>query len=121
IILHYHLTQRDDSAFWRRQRTMDIPDTVAERIALFRDNAHAYQQMEELFRIDSWVQVMLGQRLTPRGHHRFAGMMSDEQLAGALEGVKAQVAAAIAAMPGQQTFLEQYCPADLEKILSGRA
>ena len=36
IILHYHATERADSAFWRRCRDMNVPDSLAERIALFR-------------------------------------------------------------------------------------
>lgn len=39
---------------------MEIPDTLARRIALFREDAYAYQGTEDLFRVDSWLQVMLG-------------------------------------------------------------
>jgi hypothetical protein len=46
------ITQRDDSAFWVRCRDMEIPDSLAKRMALFRDNAQAYQAPDELFRID---------------------------------------------------------------------
>jgi tryptophan halogenase len=52
IILHYHLTERDDGDFWRRMRDLDIPDSLAQRLALFRDNATAYQASDELFRVD---------------------------------------------------------------------
>src|SRR5207248_3146531 len=31
IILHYHATERDDSEFWNHCRTMDVPDTLAEK------------------------------------------------------------------------------------------
>ena len=41
IVLHYHVTQRDDSEFWRQCRNMEIPDSLAERIELFRSQAHA--------------------------------------------------------------------------------
>jgi hypothetical protein len=49
IILHYKATERDDSPFWRRCRDMDIPDTLAQRIALFRESALAYQASDDLF------------------------------------------------------------------------
>src|SRR5205085_12688330 len=35
IVLHYRLNERDDSDFWRGCRAMTIPDSLAERIALF--------------------------------------------------------------------------------------
>lgn len=107
IVLHYHLTERDDSDFWGYCRTMAIPDTLAERIELFRSNAHVYQDSHDLFRIDSWVQVMLGQRLKPDSHHQAAGLVPPEKLRSSLENVKANVAAAVARMPSHDTFLAQ--------------
>jgi tryptophan 7-halogenase len=114
IILHYHLTERDDSPFWRHCRAMEIPESLAERIALFRDNAQAYQGSDDLFRVDSWVQVLLGQRLEPRSFHQLARMMPQEQLASALERLKADIAAAVGRMPTHAQFLRDYCaaPAD---------
>ena len=66
IILHYKLTERDDSPFWRRCREMEIPD-IAGRAhrAVPRQARRPIRRRDELFRVDSWVQVMLGQRLEP--------------------------------------------------------
>ena len=85
IILHYYLNERDEP-FWQECRSLDIPASLAERIALFREGANAYQAADELFRTDSWVQVMLGQRLTPRSHHAMGQLMPPEQLRTALAG-----------------------------------
>ena len=109
IILHYKLTERDDSPFWRRCREMEIPESLARRIALFRDNALAYQDGEDLFRVDSWVQVMLGQRLAPRSRHLMGELMQPEQLRQALNDLRSGIAKAVAAMPSHQAFLEGYC------------
>jgi tryptophan halogenase len=38
IILHYKATDRTDTAFWNYCRTMSIPQTLADRIAIFREN-----------------------------------------------------------------------------------
>jgi tryptophan halogenase len=109
IILHYKLTERDDSSFWRQCRDMEIPDTLAERIALFRENAVAYQAPNDLFRVDSWVQVMLGQGLVPERHHHVGQLLPDGQLREALDGLKAHIGDAVAKMPRHQDFLNQYC------------
>jgi tryptophan halogenase len=109
IVLHYHLTERDDGEFWRECRTMQVPDSLAQRIALFRDDAFAYQAADELFRVDSWVQVMLGQRLEPRGRHAIGRMMSPEQLRGALASIAGQIDAAVARLPAHQAFLDEFC------------
>jgi tryptophan halogenase len=109
IILHYKLTERDDSPFWRRCRDMEVPESLARRIALFRDNALAYQDANDLFRVDSWVQVMLGQRLQPQAHHLMGRLMEPEQLRQALDGIRSNIAKAVAGMPPHQAFLEGYC------------
>src|SRR5206468_360831 len=59
IVLHYRLNERDDSDFWRGCREMTLPDSLVQRIALFGEAAHAFQDSHDLFRFDSWVQVML--------------------------------------------------------------
>ena len=109
IILHYHLNEREEDEFWRECRTMEIPDTLAQRIALFRDGAYAWQAADELFRTDSWVQVMLGQRLLPRSYHAIGSLMSPSQLRDALANMKGNIAAAVEKLPQHQAFLDAFC------------
>ncbi|WP_448664243.1 tryptophan halogenase family protein [Sphingomonas sp. CJ20] len=111
IILHYHLNQRQDSDFWKRCRDMAVPDTLTQRMALFREAGHAYQASEELFRIDSWVQVLRGQGLEPQRHHELARMMPAGQLRKGLDELKAGIAARVAKMPAHAAFLKTYCGA----------
>ncbi|MCD2324371.1 tryptophan 7-halogenase [Sphingomonas sp. IC-56] len=110
IILHYHLNARD-GPFWERCRTMAIPDSLAARIALFQESAQAYQASDDLFRVDSWVQVLLGQGVAPRGHHQLARMMQAGELDQALSGIRASVAHAAREMPSHADALARYCPA----------
>jgi len=109
IVLHYHLTERQDSTFWDYCRTMEIPDTLAQRMALFEEGAQAYQDADELFRIDSWVQVMLGQGLRPSGYHRVAQLMPAGLLREALASLKANIGSAVGKMPTHQEFLREFC------------
>ncbi|RYE04545.1 MAG: tryptophan 7-halogenase [Sphingomonadales bacterium] len=108
IVLHYKLTERDDSAFWRHCRDMPIPDSLAERIDMFRENGHAWQTPDDLFRIDSWVQVMLGQRVEPKAWHEMGRLLGDEPLREALADLKGNIARAVAGMPRHQDFLDRY-------------
>jgi tryptophan 7-halogenase len=115
VIMHYKLTQRDDSAFWRARRDMDVPDTLKERIALFSESGHVYQALGEVFRIDSWVQVMLGQRLEPQRWHHLAQLMDRKELSAGLEAIKSGINRAVAGLPSHQAFLESYCALDAAK------
>tara|TARA_R110002012_G_scaffold61745_3_gene161981 strand:+ start:1080 stop:2579 length:1500 start_codon:yes stop_codon:yes gene_type:complete len=109
IVLHYKLTERDDSDFWRARRDMPVPDSLAQRISLFRENGLAYQATDDLFRVDSWLQVMLGQRLKPKGYHHMGHLMTDDQLMTALGGLEANISKAVSQMPSHQDFIDQYC------------
>ncbi len=111
IVLHYVLTERDDTPFWQRSRTMAVPDSLAERIALFRESAIAYQGDDELFRVDSWAQVMIGQRLIPHRHHAMGAIMGEPRLRQVLHDMQAQVARQVATLPTHEAFLRSYCPA----------
>jgi len=112
IILHYAQTEREDSPFWRRCRAMELPASLAERIALFRDHGIAYQGNDELFRIDSWIMVMLGQGVWPRSYHQLARMMEPGQLQKALSDLKAGIAQQLSRLGDHQTFVRAYAPAE---------
>ena len=112
VVLHYHATQRDDTPFWRHCRDMSIPDTLAHRINLFRESAYAYQSDGELFRVDSWSQVMLGQRIVPASYHHAARILGEQDLTKFLAEFRASISQAVARMPVHQDFVNQYCKAN---------
>ena len=111
VVLHYKATERGDTPFWRHCRDMPVPDTLAARIALFREGAHAFQRGEDLFRVDSWVQVLLGQRIEPEAWHRLARLLRPGQLDRVLADRAKTIAAAVARMPTHQQFIDRYCAA----------
>jgi tryptophan 7-halogenase len=111
IILHYHATRRDDTPFWVYCRDMSIPDSLAHRIRLFRETAFAYQADSELFRVDSWTQVMLGQGIVPANYHHFARAMPERDLLRFLAEMRAVIRDRVARLPLHQDFVDQYCKA----------
>ncbi len=48
----------------------------------------AWQSVEEIFRADSWIQVCLGQRLTPKSWHRLAQLMAPGRLRDTLTDIR---------------------------------
>ena len=114
VILHYHVSQRDDSEFWKRNRAMDVPDSLKQRIELWRDDARAYQLPQELFRVDSWAMVLPGQRVMPEGYHRLAAMMPYDELRTELSTMRKQIEDKVAKMPSHPDYLKRYCPAKMD-------
>jgi tryptophan halogenase len=111
IVLHYHVTNRQDTQFWRDCRAMDIPDSLRHRIALFGDSGRVFRAPNELFAENSWIQVMLGQGIMPRQHHQAADLMGDAELTGFLESIRASVDKTVAQLPAHQAYMETYCGA----------
>ncbi|MEI6860097.1 MAG: tryptophan halogenase family protein [Shewanella sp.] len=109
IILHYKATDRDDTAFWRYCQNMEIPDTLAHRIALFKETATVCITETELFRIDSWTQVMLGQGIMPQHYHPIVDNMNKQELGKFLNGLNQRVNSQVAKLPSHQDFINQYC------------
>jgi tryptophan halogenase len=94
---------------------MEIPDSLAQRIALFRQGAQVYQAPGELFQVDSWLQVLLGQRVTPQAYHYMGRLMPPQQLKQALDDLKRNIAGAVARLPQHQAFLDGYCAPPVSK------
>ena len=111
IILHYHVTQRRDSPYWRAAREMSIPASLQHRIDLFRETGRVFRVPNELFAENSWVQVMLGQGLMPEQHHQVADLMGDAELSNFLGTIKARIARTVSQLPSHQAYVEQYCKA----------
>ena len=111
LILHYYATERDDTPFWNYCRTMSIPAQLENNIRLFRDSGRFYRDAEEMFSIPSWVEVMLGQRISPNGYHPVVDDLSDQELNELVGGVKKVVAACVDAMPMHQAFIDRHCKA----------
>jgi tryptophan 7-halogenase len=80
IILHYNANKRE-GAFWRQCREMEIPDSLATKMDLFKANGRIARFNEELFTELGWLQVMWGQGLRPKGYHPLADQLTPEQLA----------------------------------------
>jgi tryptophan 7-halogenase len=111
LILHYCATERDDTPFWNYCRTMPIPGPLMNTMSLFRDSGRFYRDAEEMFAVTSWVQVMIGQHVDPKGYHPAVDLIADQDLRGLVGGVKRVVENCVDAMPEHQAFIDRFCKA----------
>lgn len=110
LILHYHATDRDDSDFWNYVRTMPIPDSLGEKLQLFRKRGRVVKYREGVFLDASWVAVYLGQRIMPAGYDARADLPGNGELMQSMEHLRHEIAGMSASLPGHGAFIEQYCP-----------
>ncbi|APD87806.1 tryptophan halogenase [Alteromonas sp. Mex14] len=108
IILHYHVTNRTDSPFWRHCRQMDIPASLRHRIDLFKKTGRVFREGSELFD-DSWQQVMIGQGLMPQSYHPIVDTMSRQELETLLNSIKQGIEKTVAKLPPHQDYITRFC------------
>lgn len=109
IILHYHVTNRTDSEFWRQCKRMTIPDSLRHRIDLFKQTGRVFKKPTELFGEASWTAVMFGQGLVPEQFHPIVNMLQDEELREFLDGIHKSVLNTVKSLPEHQRFIDSYC------------
>ena len=111
IILHYKATERRDTPFWDYCRTMEVPDTLQRKLDLWMANGRIFREDEELFAEESWIQVLLGQGMIPRGHDPLVDIKSDAQIAQYLGNIAAVIGKCVAVMPTHAEYVAKTCPA----------
>jgi tryptophan halogenase len=107
LILHYHATTRDDSDFWNHVRTMAVPDSLHEKIELWRKEARVARYNRGLFHEPSWVSVYIGQGLMPAAWDQRADAPDSISLGQGMDQLRGQIRQAVAAMPDHRAFIEQ--------------
>ncbi len=106
IVLHYYANQRTGEPFWDMCRELPIPDTLRQRMALFKETGRVFKPQDDVFSENSWVQVMMGQGLHPDGYHNVVDSMSNEQLGQFLNDIQRDVERTVAALPNHGAFVE---------------
>jgi len=111
IVLHYKATERSDSPFWNHCRTMDVPESLQQRMDLFRSHGRVYREGNELFTKVSWLQVMHGQRIRPQAYHPLTDLLPEDEIAAYLDEVAGVIGACVDVMPTHAQFIADNCAA----------
>lgn len=112
VVMHYHLTEREDSAFWRYCKNMPIPASLEHRIRLFKETGKFFVDSPyKLFAEPSWLHVMVGQGIIPERYHPVANEMTETDLKKFLENIRNHVKQTVQKMPSHHDYLQYYCKA----------
>ena len=111
LILHYHRTDREDSEFWRYCKHMSVPDSLTRKLELFAASGRLGRDVDDLFREASWVQVMLGQGITPADYNPMADRLEAAQLEQFMGDVRRLVEKAVDGLPTHADYVAQNCGA----------
>jgi tryptophan 7-halogenase len=110
LILHYKLTQRNDSELWRYCANMPIPDTLQMKIDHFRRYGRLISREMDLFGNASWTAVHVGQLNIPEA---VDPLLDFRDVNGAewLNKLRMAMAAGAEQMTTHRAYIDQHCKA----------
>jgi hypothetical protein len=111
VILHYKLTERRDSEFWRYCAAMPIPDTLAHQIEVFRGSGRVVLLDRDGFAEPSWISIMAGMGVVPRSHDPFVDTIDEQALRAHFGRLHEAIAGDVAAMPDHTDYIERHANA----------
>ncbi|ESQ84145.1 hypothetical protein AEAC466_10385 [Asticcacaulis sp. AC466] len=105
LIAHYKVTGREDTPFWKRCKSMDIPDSLKHRLEIFKTTGHIHVQPHELFKEASWFAVLVGQGLFPDNYHPLADTISEDALRQRLARIRTGITDRVNGLPAHDAFV----------------
>jgi len=114
VMLHYKATERTDTPFWVETAAMSIPDSLAAKIELFRENGRVFRLEDELFSETSWLAVLLGQGINPRRVDPLADVLPSEEISQILDRMQRFITRAAQSMPTHADYIAQHCASSID-------
>jgi len=104
IVLHYCLTQREDAPLWRYCRSMAVPDTLRQRIELYRGTGRVRWRAGELFTDASWFYIFEGLGVYPAHYDPLLDVVALDKLKEILAALADGTAAVRRAAPLHDSY-----------------
>lgn len=68
IVLHYCASKRNDSPFWKMWQNTAIPESLQNKLELFKSQGRLMRNDFDLFAPDSWYAVLTGMGVQPNSY-----------------------------------------------------
>ncbi|TLU67139.1 tryptophan 7-halogenase [Thalassotalea litorea] len=111
LVLHYCLTERDDSPFWQYCKDMPIPASLQQKIDFFNVAGGLIPGTEVLFQATSWYAVFDGMGVVPSRYNPVLDAIDYPKLKMSMDKGKQAIVNIVQKQPTHRAFIEQYCPA----------
>jgi tryptophan halogenase len=107
LLLHYVATQRDDSPMWLHFRNLALPESLKEKLDAWMARAFIVKYEFGVFLPPSWIAVLLGQNLRPRGYDPRADAAPRDILLKNAAAILQSVRAAVQQAPDHAAYIRQ--------------
>lgn len=106
LLLHYWANDRDEP-YWKERTETALPTSLADRIALWREQGRVERDEHELFGESGWIAVLLGQGIIPSGYSNVADTIAEPKLARHLERIRTEIRRTVQTLDSHQKLIER--------------
>jgi len=106
-LLHYVASHRPKYEFWRAAAAVDLPDSLAHTLRLFRERGRLPLHEEETFTRNSWAAVLLGQGVIPRRSDPIIDAIPADQADKAMSQLRERISEIVPTLPTQGAYLRR--------------
>lgn len=108
ILLHYCASEREDSEFWCWCKAMTLPDSLQERIELFKGHGIVREENDPLFRAASWQSVFEGMGIRPQKYSPRVDNLDYQQISDTLKLARSAIFNMVKGLPGHDEYLAEH-------------
>jgi tryptophan halogenase len=110
IILHYCTSPRQDSQFWQWCQTMPIPESLKEKITVFKIRGQLEHKPNQFFTPDSWCSILEGMKIRPNKYHPLVDSFCQQNLTQTLSNNIDNIFNTVMDMPNHHDYIQRHCP-----------
>ncbi|MDQ9091725.1 tryptophan 7-halogenase [Pseudoalteromonas haloplanktis] len=111
LVLHYCTTARSDTEFWQRCASMAIPQSLQQKLAIFKVAGTLTPAAEQLFQPTSWYAVLNGMQVMPSRYNPVLDSLDSNKLIQSLHQGSEAIAQAALTQPSHADFITRFCDA----------
>jgi tryptophan 7-halogenase len=105
IVLHYVLSSRADSPFWREYRALELPDSLRALLELYDATGLVEPPEYAMFPEPSWYSILAGHGRLPRAPHAGIQLSDPEKVRHIMAFVKSENEKLASALPSHLAYI----------------
>jgi len=108
VLLHYCVTARDDSQFWRDYQQLTLPTSLSDKIELFNSRGVIAYNPYDLFKQVSWYSVFEGMKVTPFNADPIASQLNFTEVKDLLNQLEKVIKKSVEPLPSHHDYIKKY-------------
>lgn len=107
IIIHYRLSDRKDTSFWRKMTDLTLPTSLQLQLALFSSQGRLQRNDSDLFAASSWYAVLAGMGVNPEEYDPLIDLSDFSKVKEITTSYSKSISSVIEKLPTHAEYIQQ--------------